>query len=116
LKREISNSLILAIGVILLAVGGPWMVRQLRTLPQPRALADRSEQRIVTLAVGGMTCAGCAAKVKSELGQVAGVSTVEVRLEQQRAYIVCDKAVADTALTGAVHRAGPGYLATLAPQ
>ena len=27
-----------------------------------------------------------------------------------RAYVVCDKAVADSALTAAVHRAGPNFL------
>ena len=103
-----------AIAVIVLAVGGPWIVRQVRTLPRPVELAARSDQRIVTLDVGGMTCAGCAAKVTQELTAVKGVSNAEVRLAQRRAYVVCDRAVPDTALTAAVGRAGPGFLADIA--
>jgi copper chaperone CopZ len=113
LKREIWNSIALFGGVIALAVGGPWLVGQLRSLPHPRTLAARSDQRIVTLEVGGMTCGGCAATVQSRLAKVAGVSTVEVRYPQRRAYVVCDPAVADTALTAAVQRAGPGFLGTV---
>ena len=111
MKREIWNSVAIAVGVVVLAVGGPWLVREVRTLPGPLALAARASQRIVTLEVGGMKCAGCAAAVKGKLAAVAGVSAVEVRLAQQRAYVVCARAVSDTALTGAVGRAGPGFLA-----
>jgi copper chaperone CopZ len=96
---------------VALAVGGPWIVRQIRSLPRPVALAARADQRIVTLDVGGMTCAGCAGKVMEELQAVKGVSTAEVRLAQRRAYVVCDRSVPDTALTAAVGRAGPGFLA-----
>ena len=45
-----------------------------------------------------------------QIQQVPGVSAAEVELELGRAYVVCDKAVADSALTSAVHRAGPNFL------
>ena len=111
MKHVIWNILGMVVGVVLLSVGGPWLIHQLRTLPRPPVLAARASQRIVTLEVGGMRCAGCAATVKGNLAAVSGVSTVEVRLAQQRAYVVCASAVADTALLGAVERAGPGFLA-----
>jgi Cu+-exporting ATPase len=97
-------------------VGGPWLFHQLRTLPHARALAARANQRIVTLEVGGMTCAGCTAAVEAKLVNVPGVSAVDVRLKQRRAYVVCGRGVADTALTAAVGRAGPGFLAAVVPK
>ena len=112
-RREIANILALVVSVMALAVGGPWLVQQMRTLPHARALAARADQRIVTLEVGGMSCSGCAAAVKTQLVAVAGVSAADVRFRQRRAYVVCEKAVADTSLTGAVHRAGPGFLAAV---
>ena len=113
LKREIWNAVALAVGAIALTVGGPWLIRELRTLPRAQELAARSDQRIVTLEVGGMTCGGCAAVVEAKVRAVAGVSAAEVRFRQRRAYVVCDRAVADSALTAAVARAGPGFLAAV---
>src|SRR5262245_39116291 len=104
------NTVAMVAAVIGLAVGGPWLAGQLESLPHPRTLAARAGQRVVALEVGGMTCAGCAAKVSGELWRVAGVSAVDVRLRQQRAFVVCDRAVTDTSLVAAVHRAGPGFL------
>jgi len=115
-QRPFLMSLALVAAVVLLAVGGPWLVRELRSLPKLGALAARADQRVVSLEVGGMTCAGCAAKVSSELTAVPGVSTAEVRYAQRRAYVVCDKTVPDSALAGAVRRAGPGFLAAIAPR
>lgn len=94
---------------IVLAVGGPWLYGQLRSLPGAHDLGARSGQRIVTLEVGGMHCDACVASVRANLTTVKGVSAVEVRLAQKRAYVVCDPAVADTVLTSAVHAAGPGF-------
>lgn len=107
------NTAAIVAGVLALGVGGPWLVRELRSLPHTK-LAARADQRIVTLEVGGMTCSGCAQSVEGRLASVPGVETVSVRLEQRRAYIVCEKAVADSSLTAAVHRAGPGFLAAIA--
>ena len=110
MKTSLINSVALVVGVLLLAAGGPWLAREMRSLPRPHALAARSGERIVTLDVAGMTCSGCAAKVKEELASVQGVSTAEVRLAQRRAFVVCDRTLADSTLTGAVGRAGPSFV------
>jgi copper chaperone CopZ len=115
MKRDILNVVALVAGVLVLAVAGPLLVQQVRSLP-PHSLAARGQQRAVTLEVGGMTCTGCASSVQARLAQVPGVSTVSVRLQQRRAYILCDRSVADTALVAAVQRAGPGFLAAVTPR
>jgi copper chaperone CopZ len=102
------------LAVLAVGVGASWLAHQIRTLPSGEALAARAEQRVVTLEVGGMTCGNCAATVASKLTAVPGVSNAAVRYAQRRAYVVCDKTVADTALVAAVHRAGPGFLASIA--
>jgi copper chaperone CopZ len=113
MKTEFWNTLAVVVGVVALAVGGPWLWREVRDLPGHRALAGRAGERAVTLEVGGMTCAACAAKVHGELAATGGVSAVEVRLSQGRAYVVCGRDVADSALVSAVSRAGPGFLASV---
>jgi copper chaperone CopZ len=113
MKRDFLNVVALVAGVLVLAIAGPLIVHQMRTLPH-RALAARGQERAVTLEVGGMTCSGCASSVQASLAQIPGVSTVSVQLQQRRAYILCDRSVADTALVAAVHRAGPGFLAAIA--
>jgi copper chaperone CopZ len=113
LRLSPANRFALAAGLLLLAVGGPWLVRQFASLPRPAALAARSSARIVTLEIGGMTCEGCAKSVQAQLIAVAGVSTAEVRLDQRRAYVVCDPAVDDTTLIAAVERPGPAYTASV---
>jgi len=113
-KGPALNGIALAAAVLLLAIGGPWLVRELRAPARPHALAARADQRIVSLDVGGMTCAGCAAKVSGELASLPGVADVSVRLGQERAYVVCAKSVADSSLLAAIHRAGPGFLGTVA--
>ena len=114
MNREFWNTVALVAGVLALAVGGPWLVRELRTLPRAPALAARADQRVVTLEVGGMTCRGCVAAVRGKLAQVAGVTDVDVRLAERRAYVVCSTSLPDTALTAAVGRSGPGFLAAVA--
>ena len=114
MTRDLWNTLALVVGILSLAVLGPWLVRELRTLPDGRALASRSSERIVTLEVAGMTCSGCAARLDGELSAVDGVSAVEVRLGQDRAYVVCARSVPDSLLLGAVRRAGPGFAARIA--
>jgi copper chaperone CopZ len=110
MSAERWNAIALVAFVLAAGIGGPWLVREVRSLPRGTALAARADQRIVTLEVGGMTCQGCAGVVKGGLASTPGVAAVEVRLAQRRAYVVCDRAVADTALTGAIARAGPGFL------
>jgi len=110
-KSDALNIFAAVAGVLLLAAGGPWLVHELRTLPHPVRLAARAGEKVVTLDVGGMTCARCAGEVKGQLGSVPGVSAVDVRVGEGRAFVVCARAVADTSLTAAVHRAGGGFSA-----
>ncbi|HTO90674.1 MAG TPA: heavy metal-associated domain-containing protein [Candidatus Sulfotelmatobacter sp.] len=114
MKSDGLNILALVLAVLLLGAGGPWLMRELRTLPRPINLAARADSRIVTLEVGGMTCQGCASAVMAQLNEVHGVRAADVRVREKRAYVVCDPGVADTALTAAVQRAGPGFLAAVA--
>jgi copper chaperone CopZ len=65
---------------------------------------------LITLEVGGMTCAGCVARVQHSLSQVAGVHRVDVNLDDQKAVVLAEPGVPDTALTGAVRRAGSEFL------
>jgi copper chaperone CopZ len=113
MRPQIWNTLALVVGVLALALGGPWLVSEVKSLPEHRALAARAGERVVTLEVGGMTCSGCAAKVREELSDTPGVSAVQVRLKQERAYVVCPPEVADSTLVAAVHRAGPGFAAAI---
>lgn len=72
--------------------------------------ASVSAPQVVRLEVGGMTCQGCVARVQASLAAVPGVHRVDVSLDDQRAVVLADRAVADTALTGAVRRAGSEFL------
>ena len=112
MRRDILNVVVWVAGVLVLAIGGPVIVQHLRTLP-PKSLAARANERIVTLEVGGMTCAGCASSVQARLAGIAGVSTAAVRYPQRRAYVVCGREVADTTLVAAVVRAGPRFSAAV---
>jgi copper chaperone CopZ len=111
MNRDFARIFAVVVGVGLLAVLAPWLVRELRQLPAAGALAARSDQRIVTLEVAGMTCTACEAAVKQGLAGVPGVSTSEVRHQQGRAYVVVDRATPDSALTRAVRTAGAGFTA-----
>ena len=64
-------------------------------------------QETVTLAVQGMTCASCVARVERALARVPGVATVEVNLASERASVVRWRGRAPTAeLIAALRRAG----------
>ena len=103
---------VFAIGAIaLLAVIGPWVFHEARTLPGAKPLANRASQRIVTLEVNGMTCQACEASIRAELEQTPGVATCEVRRGQRRAYVVVDGGTQDSTLVAAVRRAGGGFWA-----
>jgi cation transport ATPase len=66
----------------------------------------------VELAVGGMTCAACAARVQAKLQKVTGV-TASVNLSTERAYVSAPPTVSAADLIGVVEKAG--YTAGLAP-
>jgi copper chaperone CopZ len=111
MNRKALNIVFAVLALLLVAVIGPWVVHELRTLPGAKPLAARSKQRIVTLEVNGMTCAACEASIRAELETTPGVATCEVRRGQRRAYVVCDANTADTSLVAAVKRAGGGFYA-----
>jgi copper chaperone CopZ len=110
-KLGSTNTVALIAAAVLLAAGTPWLASQFRTLPGQRRLAERANQRVVTLEVMGMHCPACVASVHDRLAELPGVSSADVRLQAGRAYVVCDRAVPDSALVGAVSRAGPSFVA-----
>ena len=116
MKNGFWNSTALAVAVFLLAAGGPWLWREIRSLPSHQTLAARATERIVTLEISGMTCSGCAARVHGNLASVPGVSAAEVHLRQDRAIVVCSRSLPDSALIAAVENAGPSFLAAVVPK
>ncbi len=105
------DRVVLFVALLLAVFGGPWLVRQLRTLPQAHHLAARSDQRIVTIAVTGMQCESCENGIAGELAAVPGVAATEVRRSMQRAYVVVDRSVPDSALVSAIEMAGEEFTA-----
>ena len=105
------NPLFAVVAVALLAVIGPWVFHEMRTLPGAKPLAARSEQRVVTLEVNGMTCPACEASIRAELEDSPGVAACEVRRGQRRAYVVVNGSTPDSTLVAAVRRAGAGFWA-----
>ena len=64
------------------------------------------------LAIGGMTCASCVARVEKVLKRVPGVQHVSVNLATERAHVLAGAGVPVAALQAAVTKAG--YTASLA--
>jgi len=63
----------------------------------------------VKLAVSGMSCAACAAKVQKALASVPGVKQAQVDLGKQQAVVAVEAAKCDEqALVKAVEKAGYG--------
>ncbi len=62
----------------------------------------------VDLAIEGMTCASCVARVEKALAQVPGVSSAMVNLATERARVMRGPAADDAALIAAVEAAGYG--------
>jgi len=108
-KRDLLNIAAVVGAVLVLAVGGPWIAREVRVLARQAPLAARADQRIATLAVSGMTCSGCAAAVEKKLAATPGVATASVRHPENRAYVVCERDVADSTLVAVVRNAGKGF-------
>jgi len=59
----------------------------------------------ITYTVAGMTCAHCKAAVESEVGQVAGVESVDADFET-KLVVVRGEGLADDALRAAIDEAG----------
>ncbi|HTZ30608.1 MAG TPA: heavy metal-associated domain-containing protein, partial [Streptosporangiaceae bacterium] len=69
-----------------------------------------AEPRTAELAIGGMTCASCAARIERRLSRLGGV-TATVNFATQTARVRFPAALAPAALIAAVEQAG--YTATL---
>lgn len=59
-----------------------------------------------TYAVKGMTCAHCAAAVTEEIGQLSGVTGVDVDVESGRVTVTSDAPMDTVAVAAAVEEAG----------
>jgi copper chaperone len=60
----------------------------------------------VQVTVIGMTCQHCAMSVTEEIGEIPGVSAVDVRLDSGAVTVLADRAVGPTELAAAVSEAG----------
>ena len=69
-------------------------------------LSEPIRQLDWTLAVAGMTCASCVARVEKALSAVPGVGGASVNLATEVATVKADKRVAFDVLRGAVEKAG----------
>ncbi|MGW5160660.1 heavy-metal-associated domain-containing protein [Nonomuraea wenchangensis] len=59
-----------------------------------------------TYTVKGMTCGHCVSSVKEEVGEVAGVTSVEVELESGLLMVSSDEPVDQARIAAAVEEAG----------
>ena len=111
MTREPLNIGLAIAAVLLLATGGAWLVDHARQPRMARAAAPTvapAGARLVTLDVSGMTCAKCASRITSHLLATPGVRACGVDPPSSRAWVVCDRGLADTTLVAAVVRSGAG--------
>ncbi|WP_017976974.1 heavy-metal-associated domain-containing protein [Actinopolyspora halophila] len=59
-----------------------------------------------TFTVNGMTCQHCVASVTEELGELPGVSDVDVALETGRVTVTSESEISEEAASAAVREAG----------
>ena len=85
-----------------------YTARPLAAAPAPAALTESGTTRH-ELAITGMTCASCVARVERKLARVPGVDEASVNLATERASVTYDPAVTTpAALITAVESAGYG--------
>jgi copper chaperone CopZ len=111
MSRDPLNIALAIAAVLVLAAGGSWLVDRarrpdMRRVSPPSLAALPAGARLVTLEVSGMMCANCASRVTSTLAATAGVRSCDVDPTVKRAWVVCDRGVADTTLVAAVAHAG----------
>jgi P-type Cu+ transporter len=63
------------------------------------------DERTVDLAIGGMTCASCAARIEKKLNRLDGV-TASVNFATQRAHVVAPASLTTDDLVGTVEKVG----------
>jgi copper chaperone len=59
-----------------------------------------------TYTVTGMTCRHCVASVTEEIGEIAGVTGVDVDLDSGAVTVTSESEITDDAVRAAVHEAG----------
>ena len=99
-SHRIPSLLWLATLAVVLLAGGSMLTSSASRSPQARALGapamDRSEgqsgSRTTILAIKGMTCGGCVARVEERLAGVRGVVGYEVSLQDNEARVSYDPA------------------------
>lgn len=106
MRLQRTNVLALLAAIVVFGAGGPWLASHLRSLPGAAPLAARADQRIATLEVLGLADDAVRTRVADALRQTPGVTAAELRPQQDRAYVVCAKSVADSALVAVVTGAG----------
>lgn len=74
--------------------------------PNPKSPSILGQPQSVILAVEGMTCASCAARIERKLKGVPGVQNAAVNFASQKAYIQTAAAPDVAALEAAVEKAG----------
>ena len=72
----------------------------------PLTSAPPKEGRLVTLALTGLDCAGCAGPIKTRLSAVPGVSSARVDFAKREASVAVNGSVPTDALVDAVKAAG----------
>lgn len=98
--------------VVVIYPQGVYFTQRLKTTADPAGSEfEMSTQTELTYVVNGMTCGHCEAAVKEEVGELAGVSGVEVDLGT-KIVRVTGEALDDTAVRAAIDEAG--YEAELA--
>ena len=60
----------------------------------------------ITVSVAGMSCGHCASSVQDEVGQIPGVTSVDVDLAEGRVTIDSESHVETAAIRNAVEEAG----------
>lgn len=117
MSRDPLNIALAVMAVLLLVVGGPVLMRKLRgPEPLPGSVATLPAavgQEHRTLKVSGMMCANCVQTIGDALQATKGVVSADVDLDAGRADVLCEKALPDSALVGAVARSGQDYSAAV---
>jgi len=68
-------------------------------------MTAQPDERTVDLAIGGMTCASCAARIEKKLNRLDGV-TASVNFATQRAHVVAPASLTTADLVGTVEKVG----------
>ena len=115
MKRDPLDIAVAVMFVLLVIVGAPYLIQKVRgAAPVEGTVAAEPVtpgERRVTLAVQGMMCGSCVETITNALQSTPGVKQCEVDLSTERAVVLCDRMVADSALVGAIERSDSLYTA-----